>query len=174
MMFDESEKAWLDEQFDRLHQSMHDLHRKADILMSQQNQINTEVAEVKAFFDDFDTVLANLKAQAPASQLDLSGFDALAGRSAKAKAALDAQVAPAPAPAPAPATAQKPLYTHPAGGVVTDPAWPTADVVAEDGTKLYTFANDLPGGSATAASAAWVPYTGATKPAPTAPTAPAV
>lgn len=86
--------------------------------------------------------------------------------------------APVPDPAPSPASTTPtpdpatglPLYTHASANLVDTTIWTqVTDVVAADGTPLFTFSGDSPGGTPNGVSADWAVYTGATE-APPAPT----
>jgi hypothetical protein len=156
-MLDESEKAWLDDHLNRLHQSLRDLHQKADQLMSDQSHLDTDVQTLTSYFGSIEDEIASLKGQPGAAALDFTGLDALV---ATVKAAVPApttdtappaDTAPAaadpadngdtPAPAPAdPTVEEAAATTDPAvsGVIVPSPdpetVTPVATVVPDTGT----------------------------------------
>lgn len=102
-------------------ESLHDLHRKADHIMSQQADLDQDFTELSTALGDVATQTTNATAitaeiqaeiaslQAAQPQLDLSKLDALATSAASTTAALDSSVSGLAALVPAaPATAAEP------------------------------------------------------------------
>lgn len=150
--------------------------------------LKAQVPTLQNGLNALEAAIQGLQTQQPAldlsaitqAQADLhSGLAALQGITIPAPPA-----APAPAPAPAapaaeaPASAEvatdangKPLYEYKSADPIDGSVWILSDsVTASDGSALYTYVSDAAGQPPTAASAQWVPYTGATVPkaAPTA------
>lgn len=96
-------------------ESLHELHRKADKIMTQQDQLNADLTTLTAALGDVATQTSNavglaqqiqdeiaeLKSDNP--QLDLSGLDALAASAASTASGLDTAVSQLAALVPAPA-----------------------------------------------------------------------
>jgi peptidoglycan hydrolase CwlO-like protein len=122
-MLDESEKAWLDDHLNRLHQSLRDLHQKADQLMSDQSHLDTDVQTLTSYFGSIEDEIASLKGQPGAAALDFTGLDALV---ATVKAAVPAPTTDTAPPADtAPAAPSDPTVGEAAA--TTDPA--VSDVI---------------------------------------------
>jgi hypothetical protein len=143
---------------------------------AQQAQLDADVVAETAAVTDLSTrfqaevdalqqQIAN-NPTAPASALDLSGFDALIADTQARAAAVPAPVAPVSTPpmvTDPPVTAipaGKPLYQHVTADAFDPTQWLAAGVNADDGQPLYTFVGDVAGGLPSAASEQWVVYTG--------------
>jgi hypothetical protein len=67
--------AFIADGFDSLHQSLRSVHRKLGAIMSDQSDIDADVAALTSFVTDVEAEIASLKAANPT--VDLSALDAL-------------------------------------------------------------------------------------------------
>lgn len=139
---------------------LHRILHTFDTVLGRLDVMALDLAALKTAAADLTAEVAAVTAVL-AADTDQVAVDAVVAEVTAAKDALAAALAP-PVPVVAPSL---PLYEH-VGAVPFDSAvWLVAPVKASDGTVLYTFTGDQPGGPAMGPSDQWTVYVGVTVPA---------